>query len=297
MTYSIVARDPETGALGVAVQSAALAVGTLVPWARPGVGAVATQGFTETSHGPRCLDGLAAGMSAPDTLADAVATDPAAEMRQVAVVSADGTLAARTGALCVDHAGHLIEDGCAVQANMAATDRVWPAMAEAYTAARGPFPHRLLTALRAAEAAGGDARGRMSAALLVVSGTRGEPWQGRLVDLRTDRSTDPLGDLARLLTAADAYRGFDRAVESLYGGDPDGALRTIDTALAALPGEQGLRFLRAGALMARGEAAAATDELHALLADHPGWETVLRGFAAKGLLPLPPGTTADDLLE
>ncbi|MEV8098735.1 DUF1028 domain-containing protein [Kitasatospora sp. NPDC085879] len=297
MTYSIVARDPESGALGVAVQSAVLAVGTQVPWARPGIGAVATQGFAETSYGPRCLDGLAAGMSAPDTLADALLTDPAAEMRQVAVAAADGTLAARTGTLCVDQAGHLVGDSFAVQANMAAADRVWPAMAEAYTATRGSFPHRLLTALRAAETAGGDARGRMSAALLVVAGTRGEPWQGRLVDLRTDRSADPLGDLGRLLVAADAYRAFDEAVTALYAGDPDTALQAVDTGLTGLPGEQSLRFLRAGALMAGGEAAAAADELHALLRDHPGWETVLRGFAAKGLIPLPPGVTLDDLLE
>jgi uncharacterized Ntn-hydrolase superfamily protein len=170
MTYSIVARDPATGALGVAVQSGTFGVGAIVPWARAGVGAVATQAFAEPAYGPRCLAALAAGAAAPAALEQATAADQAALVRQVGVVAADGTVAARTGEWCIDHAGHLLGDGYTVQANMMASPQVWPAMAAAFGSAAGPFPRRLLAALTAAEQAGGDARGVMSAALLVVAG-------------------------------------------------------------------------------------------------------------------------------
>ena len=149
---------------------------------------------------PRCLDLLASGASACDALEQARAADPAAFLRQVGVVAADGSASAFTGELCIDHCGDQVGDGFAVQANMMASAEVWPAMADAYLGASGPFPHRLLAALVAAEAAGGDARGVMSAALVVVAGeSRGSPGGARLVDLRVDRSDDPLGDLAELL--------------------------------------------------------------------------------------------------
>src|SRR5437763_809597 len=201
MTYSVVARDPATGMLGVAVQSCYFGAGAIVPWARPGVGAVATQAIAEAAYGPRCLDALAAGAAAPAALEQATAADPGAGVRQVGVVGADGTVAAMTGDWCIDHAGHLAGDGFTVQANMMASPQVWPAMADAFTASGEPFPRRLLTALTAAQAAGGDARGVMSAAMVVVAARPAESWAGRLVDLRVDRSGDPLGDLERLLTA------------------------------------------------------------------------------------------------
>jgi uncharacterized Ntn-hydrolase superfamily protein len=140
MIYSIVARDPASGALGVAVQSCYFAVGAVIPWARPGVGAVATQAFTDPGYGPRCLEALAAGASAAEALDKAAAADPAAFLRQVGVVAADGGVAATTGAGCIDHAGHIAGDGFAVQANMMASPAVWPAMADAYTSAAGPLP-------------------------------------------------------------------------------------------------------------------------------------------------------------
>ena len=221
MTYSIVARDPVTGELGAAVQSGTFGVGTVVPWARPGVGVVATQAIAEPAYGPRCLDALAAGSSATEALEAAAAADAAAFLRQVGVVAADGTVAAVTGGGCIDHAGHLLGDGFAVQANMMASPRVWPAMADAFTAAAGPLPRRLLAALEAAQRAGGDARGMMSAALLVVDGQPADPWAGRLVDLRVDRAADPVADLRRLLDASDAYAILGQAVGELLGGDAD----------------------------------------------------------------------------
>ena len=296
MTYSIAARDPSTGALGVAVQTCMFAVGTVVPWLRAGVGAVATQAIGEPAYGPWCLDAIESGASASDALSAAMADDPAALLRQVGVVAADGTAAATTGEWCIDHAGHVVGDGFTVQANMMASSEVWPAMAETFRDSRAPFPHRLMATLQAAQAAGGDARGVMSAALVVVDGATGPPWTGRTIDLRVDRSDDPLGDLAGLLDASGAFTSFHRAVDALFSGDADGALVEIDRALAELPDDENMQFLRAGALAVSGDVDRARDELQGLLRRRPSWATVVRGFASKGLLTLPPGLSVDDLL-
>jgi uncharacterized Ntn-hydrolase superfamily protein len=297
MTYSIVARDESTGELGVGVQTCFLAVGSIAPWARPGIGAVSTQAFAELAYGPRCLDALDAGRPAGDALGEARAVDPQADLRQVGVVGADGSAAAVTGERCVDHAGHVVGDGFTAQANMVSTPEVWAAMASAFESSTGPLARRLLAALEAGEAAGGDARGRMSAALLVVEGNPPEqPGSGIVVDLRVDRSPDPLGELARLLDAADAFSDFDRAADQLFGGDPAAALASIEHGLGTLPGEENLRLIRAGALLASGKADEGLAEVRALLAGRPTWEVILRGFASKGLLTLPEGVSFDDML-
>jgi uncharacterized Ntn-hydrolase superfamily protein len=298
MTYSIVARDDSTGELGVAVQTCFLAVGSIAPWARPGVGAVATQAFAELAYGPRCLDALGCGKSASDALAEAQAADPTADLRQVGVVGADGSIAAVTGELCVDNAGHVVGEGYTAQANMVSTPEVWGAMASAFESSTGLLARRLLAALDAGEAAGGDARGRMSAALLVVEGNPPEqPGGGTVVDLRVDRSQDPLGDLARLLDAADAFSDFDRATDQLFGGDPAGALDTIDRALVTLPGEEDLRLARARALLASGATDQGLAELRALVAHRPTWEIIVRSFASKGFMTLPEGLSIDAVFD
>lgn len=300
MTFSIVARDPGSGALGVAAQTGMFAVGALVPWARPGVGAVATQGIVEPAYGPRCLDAMQAGASSPDALAGAQAADPAGllrQVRQVGVVSADGSVAAVTGELCIDHAGHLLGDGFAVQANMMASPDAWPAMAAAFGASADSFPRRLLAALGAGQAAGGDARGKMAAALIVVDGQRCDPWAGRLVDLRIDRSNDPLGDLRRLLDASEAYDGFKRAAKALFAGNGETALAHIGQALTALPEEENLRFLRARALLATGDTDGGRGELRSLIMTRPTWEIIVRSLAAKGLIALPQSLSVDTLMR
>jgi uncharacterized Ntn-hydrolase superfamily protein len=170
VTLSIVARDAETGQLGVAVQTAMFAAGAVVPWARPGVGAVASQAISESAYGPRCLDALERGCTATEALAEAEAADPMAVLRQVGVVGADGSAAAMTGAFCIEPAGHVVGDGFTVQANMTTSPDVWPAMAASFRSSGGPLARRLYEALVAGAAAGGDARGVMSAALLVVEG-------------------------------------------------------------------------------------------------------------------------------
>jgi len=297
VTYSIVACDPGTGLLGVAVQTAMFAAGANVPWARAGVGAVATQAITEGAYGPRCLDAIEGGASAPAALAQAQSADEAALLRQVGVVAADGSVAAMTGEWCIDHAGHLLGDGFAVQANMMASPAVWPAMAEAYQSSPEGFSRRLLAALEAGQAAGGDARGMMAAALVVAQAEPCDPWAGRLVDLRVDRSNAPLAELRRLLDASDGYDGFGRAVGALFSGDPAAALASADEGLSALPGEENLRFVRAGALAASGDNAGAVGELRALIAARPSWAIIIRSFAAKGLLTMPPPALAELLGE
>ena len=205
MTYSIVARDEGTGELGVAVQSRAFGVG-MCAWARAGVGAVATQSFTERGYGPRGLDLLAAGESPADALAQLVEADEQRDFRQVAFLAADGSTAAHTGAACIPDCGHTARHHVSAQGNMLASPAVWPAAADTFETAEGPLAERLLAALDAAEEAGGDFRGRESATLLVVSGDRDEkPWQP-VVDLRVDNHDEPLRELRRLHGLTAAYR-------------------------------------------------------------------------------------------
>ena len=207
MTYSIVARDPETGQLGVAVQTGTFGVGTGVPWAEAGVGAVATQSITDHSYGPFGLELMKAGRPAADALAGLVAADENERFRQVGMVDAFGRAASHTGAGCIRDCGHLVGDGCAVQANMMARDTVWGAMATTYESATGTLARRLLAALDAAEAEGGDFRGPQSAAILVVQGEpTGFAWKGRVSNLRVDDHADPLGELRRLLDREEDYR-------------------------------------------------------------------------------------------
>ena len=296
MTYSIVARDPETGALGVAVQTCMFAVGGIVPWARAGVGAVATQSFTEKAYGPRCLAAMADGHAAADALAAARTADPGSAMRQVGVVDAAGSVANFTGELCIEYAGDCTGAGYAVQANMMASTDVWPAMAAAYESASGPFAQRLLAALVAAEDAGGDARGAMSAAMKIVDGERREEaTEGVLVDVRVDEHQRPLEELARLLTAADAFDHYFRAVDSIGVGDLDAVRREIDAANELMPEEENILFVRAGSLFFDGRVDEGRAALRALVEARPSWATIIRSMAEKDLFAMPPGVSLEDL--
>jgi uncharacterized Ntn-hydrolase superfamily protein len=211
VTYSIVARDGETGELGVAVQTRSFGVGRAVPWALAGVGAVATQSITDKSYGPLALELLRAGKRADEALTALLAADRDRAVRQVAIVDSQGRTAAHTGSACIADAGHVTGDGWSAQANMMRSADVWPAMAETYEAAAGSLALRLLAALDAAEAVGGDFRGRQAAALLVVEAqSAGKPWDERVCDLRVDDHEEPLAELRRLLRKEEAYRRLNR---------------------------------------------------------------------------------------
>ncbi len=277
-TYSIVARDAETGEFGVGVQSHWFSVGPLVPWARPGVGAVATQANVEVSYGPRALELLADGASAQEALAQLTAADASAATRQVAVVDAGGGVAVHTGEMCIAFAGHVTGLATSCQGNMLASDRVWHAMLERFETSEGPLATRLLGALDAGEEAGGDARGRQSAALLVVP-AEGEPWRA-LVSLRVEDHPAPLEELRRLLQLHDAYALADEADGLVGEGRHADAARLYSQASELAPGNHELRFW-AGLGIAQGDLDAGTSAVHEVLESEPRWGRLLARLPAE----------------
>jgi uncharacterized Ntn-hydrolase superfamily protein len=274
MTYSIVARDSETGELGVAVQSHWFSVGPVVPWARPGVGAVATQANAEVAYGPRALDLLERGMSARGALKRLLAEDPLAASRQVAIVDARGEVAAHTGDACMAFAGDVQGDAVSCQANIMANAEVWPAMLRAYTGAAGRLSARLIAALNAGEAAGGDLRGRQSAAILVVPAA-GDPW-ATVTALRVEDHPDPLGELGRLARLDAAYRLADEGDERLAEGRHDEASALFARACELAPESDELRFWAGLGAAQIGDMDAALAHVRAAIDVHPGWLELLR---------------------
>lgn len=235
-TYSIVARDSATGRLGVAVQSHWFSVGSVVPWARAGVGAVATQSFVEASYGPLGLRLLEAGRSPERALAGLLEADPSPGVRQVGMVDARGRVAVHTGERAIRHACQRTGDGFTVQANLMHRPGVCDAMHEAFRSGTGDLADRLLAALHAAEGVGGDIRGKQSAALLVVAAeASGRPWSDRIFDLRVEDDREPLAELERLVRVARAYRHMNAGDEAVTAGDVDRAAREYRAAEELLP--------------------------------------------------------------
>jgi uncharacterized Ntn-hydrolase superfamily protein len=273
-TYSIVARDPTTGELGVAVQSHWFAVGPIVPWVRPGVGAVATQSIAEPAYGPHALDRVKAnGVGARATLDALLADDELSRFRQVAIVDAHGEVATHTGEGCIAYAGHRAGAQFTAQANMMASPGVWPAMAAAFEAASGPLARRLLAALYAAESSGGDARGRQSSAL-VVAPAEGEPWQ-HTVDVRVDDHPEPLRELERLLDLADAYAIASEGDDLVGQGRHAEAGERYRLASERAPGNHELLFWSGLATARAGDVARGLDQVREAIRLQPGWKELL----------------------
>ena len=240
-TFSIVARDPQTGEMGVAVQSHWFAVGQIVPWAEAGVGAVATQSFVDPSYGKLGLDLIRAGKSAPEALRGLLAADLGREVRQVAMIDAQGRVDAYTGKNDIQAAGNIVGDQFSVQANLMANDKVWPAMARAYEETKGDLADRMLAALDAAQAVGGDIRGRQSAALIMVKAqSSGKPWEDRVFDLRVDDSIEPLKELRRLVTLQRAYNRMNAGDLAVEHKDNEAALREYAAAEALAANAEGI---------------------------------------------------------
>jgi len=289
VTYSIVARDPATGELGVAVQSHWFSVGSVVTWAQPGVGAVATQANAEVSYGPKALALLADGTPAPEALEQLVATDPGRASRQVAVLDSAGRVAVHTGRACIAYAGHVTGDGVSCQANIMVSERVWPAMLESFQGATGPLACRLLAALDAAEAEGGDARGRQSAAILVVP-AGGEPWRTR-VSLRVEDHPDPLTELRRLVTLHEAYALASRADDSLGAGRHAEAAALYEQASELVPDSHELLFWAGLGMAGSGELDAGVTKVRAATARQPAWRELLSRLPAE-MAPAAPAVLA-----
>jgi uncharacterized Ntn-hydrolase superfamily protein len=293
VTYSIVARDPETGNLGVAVQSHWFAAG-LVCWARAGVGAVATQATVLVDHGPLGLELMTAGASAPEALEARLSADADREHRQVAMIDVRGRVAAHTGSSCIRDAGHRLGEASSCQANMMRRDTVWDAMHETFSGSSGDLAERLLGALEAAEAEGGDIRGRQAARILVVRAeATARPWEDVLVDLRVDDHPAPLPELRRLLTLQRAYDRLERAEEMELAGDVDGSFAERQVAMAAVPDNPEIAFWAAISLAAHGRVEQARSALAAALPADPGWAELLRRLADQRLIELTPEQAAD----
>jgi len=282
VTYSIVARNPVSGAFGVAVQSAYFSVGAVVPWVEAGVGAVATQAMGEVGYGRLGLERMRNGERADDALAALLAADDRRESRQVALVDRDGRAAVHTGRSCVAYAGSRTGDGWSVQANMMRHDTVPDAMADAYTGATGDFPDRLLAALDAAEAAGGDVRGRQAAAMVVSTDT------GPYLQLHVEDHPEPLVELRRLVQMHRAYAELGAAFDRLQQGELDGLLPALEHALELAPESNEIRFRLAATRTLFGDprGRATLDEMYA---ENPGWRELIPRLAAAGELPDFPG--------
>ena len=313
-TFSIVARDPQTGEIGVAVQSHWFAVGQIVPWAEAGVGAVATQSFVDPSYGKLGLDLLRSGKSAPDALRGLLGTDAACEVRQVAMIDASGSVATFTGARDIAAAGGIAGgDGTAtdvrcgaaggsfmagrdfaVQANLMANDKVWPAMDKAYRETSGDVAARMLAALDAAQAAGGDIRGKQSAALIVVrAGSSGRRWADEVFNLRVDDHAEPLVELRRLVALQRAYNHMNAGDLAVEHKDHEGALREYSAAeriAATTPGIPKSRhaemiFWHAVALANMNRVDEALPLFGRAFQMEPEWRTLTPRLPRSGLLP------------
>jgi uncharacterized Ntn-hydrolase superfamily protein len=273
-TYSIVAHDDATGEVGVAVQSHWFSVGSIVPWSRPGVGAVAVQSVPDPAAGPRLLDRLEAGEGPQEALRAELAADGQAEYRQTALAAADGSTAVHTGTMCMAFAGSAGGPGFSCQANVMASERVWGAMAEAFATATGvSLARRMLAALDAAEEAGGDIRGRQSCAVVVAPAV-GEPWR-RTVDLRVEDAAEPLVEMARLLDVHDAYALATEADEHVAAGRFDEAGAAFRGAAELAPGNHELLFWAGLAAVQGGQTELGLEQVRRAIDQQPGWAELL----------------------
>lgn len=284
-TFSIVARDPLTGQMGVAVQSHWFSTGSIVTWAEPGVGAIATQSMVEVSYGPLGLNGLRDGNVPAEVLSQLLKADENREVRQVAMVDTKGRVAVHTGNRCIAEAGHQSGNQFSVQANMMLKNTVWPAMAAAYESAQGDLADRLLAALDAAQAEGGDIRGKQSAAMLVVNGKRSEtPWAGILVDLRVEDHSEPLLELRRLLSVQRAYESMNRGDALLSEGKVEEAFEAYDRSAKLAPHLAELPFWQAVTLADTGRVDESLLIFKRVFEEDPNWALLLQRLPAAGLL-------------
>jgi len=285
-TFSIVARDPATGELGVAVQSHWFSVGAIVPWAEAGVGAVATQSFVDPSYGKNGLDLMRAGTSAPDALKELLGKDEGREVRQVAMIDAQGRVDAWTGKNDIQAAGHIVGKDFSAQANLMLNDKVWPAMARAFESTKGDLAERMLAALDAAQAAGGDIRGRQSAAIIVVTGKpTGQPWKDRIFDLRVDDNLEPLRELRRLVRLQRAYNHMNAGDLAVEKKDNEGALREYGAAEKLVPDSAEMIYWHAVALVNMGRVDESLPLFRKVFSMDRNWLTLTPRLPKSGLLP------------
>lgn len=284
-TYSIVARDTITGEMGVAVQSNWFSVGSIVTWAEAGVGAVATQSLVDPAYGPLGLELIRGGKSAPQALEALLASDPGKEVRQVAMVDVHGNIAAHTGSKCIQSAGHIVGRNYSVQANLMLNDSVWPAMSKAFENATGDLADRMLASLDAAQAVGGDIRGKQSAAILIVKAqSTGQPWADRVMELRVEDHPEPLLELRRLMSIHRAYDSMNQGDLAIEHNDVEAALKHYSAAEAMFPHNMEMKFWHAVSLVNVGRLDDALPLFENIFVNNTNWATLVQRLPASGLL-------------
>lgn len=284
-TFSIVARDTVTGDIGVAVQSHWFSVGSEVTWAEAGVGAVATQSLVDPAYGPLGLDLMRGGKTAGQALNGLLASDPGREVRQVAMIDVHGNVAAHTGTQCIPSAGQIVGKNYSVQANLMLNDKVWPAMSKAFEATKGDLAERMLAALDAGQAAGGDIRGRQSAAILIVKGTSsGRPWADRVMELRVEDNENPLQELRRTVNLRRAYDHMNNGDLAVELHDVDGALREYGAAEQMFPDNLEMKFWHAVALVNVGRLEQSLPLFRIVFAGDANWATLTPRLPGVGQL-------------
>ena len=284
-TYSIVARDPLTGDIGVAVQSHWFSVGTAVAWGEAGVGVVATQSFVNASFGLRGLELLKQGKSPQQAVDELLASDEGRELRQLAILDVQGRSAVYTGKNCIPDAGHINSENFSVQANLMKTDKVWPAMAESFKKSKGQLAERMLMALETAEKAGGDIRGKQSAALIVYKGkSGGKVWEDKIVDLRVDDSPAPLPELRRLLRVHRAYEHMNNGDLAVEKGDNSKAMKEYSAAEEMFPENLEMKFWHAVALVNIGKFEESLPVFKSIFSKNSNWRNLTPRLITNGML-------------
>lgn len=284
-TYSIVARDPETGEMGVAVQSHWFSVGSIVAWGEAGVGVVATQSFVNPAYGPQGLAMLKNGIYPQEVVDYLTSTDEGRDVRQLAVLNVDGKVAAYTGRKCIPDAGHIVGNNYSVQANMMLNDKVWKAMSEAFENTKAPLAERLIAALEAAQNVGGDIRGQQSACLLVVRGeSTGKVWEDRLIDLRVEDHAEPVAEIKRLLKVHRAYQHMNNGDLAVEKGDMQLAMEEYKAAEIMFPDNEEMKYWHAVTLANNGLLNESIPLFTDVLRKNENWRTLTKRLKPVGLL-------------
>lgn len=284
-TYSIVARDPETGEMGVAVQSHWFSVGSIVPWGEAGVGVVATQSFVNPAFGPDGLELLKSGMTASEVVDKLIAEDEGRDVRQLAIIDVNGNVKSYTGKNCIPGAGNIVGENYSVQANLMLNDKVPGAMSKAFEKSTGPLAERMITALFAAEKVGGDIRGKQSAAILVVKGeSTGKVWEDRLIDLRVEDDPYPLEKLERLLMIHRAYTHMNAGDLAVEYGDMELAMKEYSAAEKMFPENEEMKFWHATTLVNNGDLEGSLPLFKEVFSKNQNWKILTPRLVPLGLL-------------
>ena len=291
-TYSIVARDPDTGEMGVAVQSHWFSVGSIVSWGEAGVGVVATQSFVNPAFGPDGLELLKSGMTADKVVDILISEDEGRDVRQLAIIDVNGNVKSYTGKNCIPGAGNIVGENYSVQANLMLNDKVPGAMSKAFEESKGPLAERLMAALFAAQEAGGDIRGKQSAAILVVRGkSTGKVWEDRLIDLRVEDSPEPLKELNRLLKVHRAYDHMNAGDLAVEHGDMELAMKEYAVAEAMFPENEEMKYWHAVTLATNGDVEGSLPLFKEVFQKNENWKILTPRLVPIGLL----NVSEDDL--